>query len=77
MVERKRKGDLLDLVLTTRKYSLEMEKSKVEGSHGYSGHKMVKLRILRGVSRAKSKIATLGFRRAGPLQGATWKSLRG
>lgn len=36
----------------------------VKGSHGCSNHEMVEFRLLRGGSKAKSKITSLDFRRA-------------
>ncbi|GAB0205877.1 mitochondrial enolase superfamily member 1 [Grus japonensis] len=57
-----RRGVLLDLVLT--KKGGQVEDVKVGGSLGCSDHEMVEFRILRGRSRAVSRITTLDFRRA-------------
>jgi len=57
-----RKGALLDLVLTNKEGLVE--DVKVGGRLGCSDHEMVEFRILRGGSRAISRIKTLNFRRA-------------
>jgi len=57
-----RRGVLLDLALTNKEGLVE--DVKVRGSLGYSDHEMVKFRILRGESRAISRITALDFRRA-------------
>ena len=57
-----RRGVLLDLVLTNKNRLLE--DVKVGGSLGCRDHEMVEFRILRGGSRATSKIKTLDLRRA-------------
>jgi len=57
-----RKGTLLDLVLTNKEGLVE--DVKAGGSLGSSDHEMVELRILRGGSRAISRIKILDFRRA-------------
>jgi len=57
-----RRGVLLDLVLTNRD-SL-VKDVKAGGSLGCSDHEMVEFRILRGGSRAVSRITALDFRRA-------------
>ncbi|GAB0206764.1 mitochondrial enolase superfamily member 1 [Grus japonensis] len=57
-----RRGVLLDLVLTTKEGLVG--DVKVGGSLGCSDHEMVEFRILRGRSRAVSRITTLDFRRA-------------
>jgi len=57
-----RKGALLDLVLTNKEGLVE--DAKVGGRLGCSDHEMVEFRILRGGSRAKSRIKTLDLRRA-------------
>ena len=57
-----RRGVLLDLVLTDR--DALVEDVKVGGSLGCSDHEMVEFRILRGGSRAVSRITALDFRRA-------------
>jgi len=57
-----RKGALLDLVLTNKEGLVE--DVKVGGRLGCSDHEMVEFRILRGGSRAISRIKTLDFRRA-------------
>jgi len=54
-------GVLLDLVLTNRDGLVE--DVQAGGSLGCSDHEMVEFRILHGVSRAVSRIITLGFRR--------------
>ncbi|GAB0209507.1 mitochondrial enolase superfamily member 1 [Grus japonensis] len=56
-----RRGMLLDLVLTNKEGLVE--DLKVGGSLGCSDHEMVEFRILRGRSRAISRITTLDFRR--------------
>ena len=60
--ESKRKGALLDLVLTNKEGLVE--DVKVGGGLGCSDHEMVEFRILRGGSRAISRIKTLDHRRA-------------
>jgi len=60
--ESKRKGALLDLVLTNKEGLVE--DVKVGGRLGCSDHELVEFRILRGGSRAISRIKTLGLRRA-------------
>ena len=55
-----RKGALLDLVLTNKEGLVE--DVKVGGRLGCSDHEMVEFRILRGGSRAISRITTLDFR---------------
>ena len=62
MEEPKRKGVLLDLVLTNRKGTVEDVKGG--GGLGCSDHEMVEFGILRGGSRAISRIRALDFRRA-------------
>ncbi|GAB0205201.1 hypothetical protein GRJ2_002985700 [Grus japonensis] len=57
-----RRGVLLDLILTNKEGLVE--DVKAGGSLGYSDHEMVEFRILRGRSRAISRINTLDFRRA-------------
>ena len=57
-----KRGALLDLVLT-KKEGL-VEDVKAGGSLGCSDHEMVEFRILRGGSRAISRIKTLDLRRA-------------
>jgi len=57
-----RRVALLDLVLT-KKEGL-VEDVKVGGSLGCSDHEMVEFRIMRGGSRAISRIKTMDFRRA-------------
>jgi len=57
-----RKGTLLDLVLTNKEGLAE--DVKAGGRLGCSNHEMVEFRILRGGSRAISRIKTLDFRRA-------------
>jgi len=57
-----RKGTLLDLALTNKKGLVE--DVKVGGTHGCSNHEIVEFRILRGGSRAISRIKTLDLRRA-------------
>jgi len=57
-----RKGALLDLVLTNKEGLVE--DVKVGGRLRYSDHEMVEFRILRGGSRAISRIKTLDLRRA-------------
>jgi len=57
-----RRGVLLDLVLTNKNRLLE--DVKVGGSLGCRDHEMVEFRILRGGSRAISRITALDFRRA-------------
>ncbi|GAB0209149.1 rapamycin-insensitive companion of mTOR-like [Grus japonensis] len=56
-----RRGVLLDLVLTNKEGLVG--DVKVGGSLGCSDHEMVEFRILRGRSRAISRITTLDFRR--------------
>jgi len=55
-----RRGALLDLILASKKRLVG--DAKVKGSLGCSDHEMVEFRILRGESRAKSKLTALGFR---------------
>jgi len=62
MEEPRRRGVLLDLVLTHKEGLVESV--QVGGSLGCSDHEMVNFRILRGGSRAISRIKTLDFRRA-------------
>jgi len=57
-----RGGALLDLVLTNKEGLVE--DVKVGGRLGCSDHEVVEFRILRGGSRAISRIKTLDFRRA-------------
>jgi len=57
-----RRGALLDLVLTNKEGLVE--DMKVGGRLGGSDHEMVNFQILRGGSRAISRITTLDFRRA-------------
>jgi len=57
-----RKGALLDLVLTNMDGLVE--DVKVGGRLSCSDHEMVEFRILRGGSRAISRIKTLDLRRA-------------
>ncbi|GAB0175730.1 hypothetical protein GRJ2_000038200 [Grus japonensis] len=57
-----RRGVLLDLVLTNKEGLVG--DVKVGSSLGCSDHEMVEFRILRGRSRAISRITTLDFRRA-------------
>jgi len=57
-----RKGALLDLVLTNKEGLVE--DVKVGGRLSCSDHEMVEFRILRGESRAISRIKTLDLRRA-------------
>ncbi|GAB0204057.1 hypothetical protein GRJ2_002871300 [Grus japonensis] len=57
-----RRGVLLDLVLTNKEGLVG--DVKLGGSLGCSDHEMVEFRILRGRSRAISRITTLDFRRA-------------
>jgi len=57
-----RKGALLDLVLRNKEGLVE--DVKVGGRLDCSNHEMVEFRILRGGSRAISRIKTLDFRRA-------------
>ncbi|GAB0208892.1 hypothetical protein GRJ2_003354900 [Grus japonensis] len=57
-----RRGVLLDLVLTNKEGLVG--DVKVEGSLGCRDHEMVEFRILRGRSRAVSRITALDFRRA-------------
>ncbi|GAB0206830.1 hypothetical protein GRJ2_003148600 [Grus japonensis] len=56
-----RREVLLDFVLTNKGLAGDV---KVEGSLGCRDHEMVEFRILRGRSRAVSRITTLDFRRA-------------
>ncbi|PKU35594.1 glycerol kinase [Limosa lapponica baueri] len=56
------RGTLLDLILTNKEGFPGDVKTK--GNLGCSDHEMVEFRILRGWSRAKSKITSLDFRRA-------------
>jgi len=60
--EPRRRGMLLDLVLTNKEGLVE--DVKAGDSLGCSDHEMVEFRILRGGSRAISRIKTLDFRRA-------------
>ena len=61
MIKEPTKEDsLLDLILTEQ---LVGDVTAGDGP-GYSGHKMGDFRILRGRSRAKSRITTLDVRRA-------------
>ncbi|GAB0181788.1 mitochondrial enolase superfamily member 1 [Grus japonensis] len=60
--EPKRRGVLLELVLTKKERLVE--DVKVGGSLGCNDHEMVEFRILRGRSRAISRTTTLDFRRA-------------
>ena len=57
-----RGGVLLDLILTNKEGLVK--EVKVEGSLGCSDHEMVEFKILSGRSKARSRIATLDFRRA-------------
>jgi len=57
-----RRGALLDLVLTNTEGLVE--DVKVGGRLGCSDHEIVEFRILRGGSRAISRIKTLDFKRA-------------
>jgi len=57
-----KKGTLLDLVLTNKEGLVE--DVKVGGRLGCSNHEMAEFRILRGGSRAISRIKTLDFSRA-------------
>ena len=57
-----RRGVLLDLVLTN--WDGLVGSGKVEGHLGCSDHEMLEFKTLRGGSRAKSRTATLDFRRA-------------
>ncbi|GAB0207304.1 hypothetical protein GRJ2_003196000 [Grus japonensis] len=59
--ESTRRGVVLDLVLTNKEGLVG--DVKVGGSLGCSDHEMVEFRILRGRSRAISRITTLDFRR--------------
>ena len=72
MEEPTRRGVLLDLVLTTKEGLVE--DVKVGGSLGCSDHAMVEFRILRGRSRAISRITSLDFGRANV---GLFKDLRG
>ncbi|GAB0208302.1 hypothetical protein GRJ2_003295900 [Grus japonensis] len=58
-----RRGAMLDLVLTNKKGLVG--NVKLKGSLGCSDHEMVEFKILRAARRARSKLATLDFRRAG------------
>ena len=60
--EPKRKGSLLDLILTNKDGLVE--DVRVGGRLGCSDHEMVEFRILHGGSRAISSIKTLDLRRA-------------
>ena len=62
MEEAMRGGALLDLMLTNKEGLIG--DVTVECSLGCGDHEMVEFKILRGVSRAKSKLTTLDFRRA-------------
>ena len=62
ITESTRAGTLLDLILTDKEELVGV--FKTGGSLGCSDHEMVEFRILRGGRRAKSRITTLGFRRA-------------
>jgi len=62
MEEPKRRGALLDLVLTNKEGLVE--NVKAGGSLGSSDHEMVNFRILHGRNRAISRITALEFRRA-------------
>ena len=57
-----RQDVLLDLILTNKEGLVE--DVRVGGSLGCSDHEMVEFRLLRGRSRATSRITTLDFRRA-------------
>lgn len=57
-----RGGPLLDLILTNKEGLVK--EVKAGGSLGCSDHEMVEFEILSGGSKAKSRIATLDFRRA-------------
>ncbi|GAB0179465.1 hypothetical protein GRJ2_000411800 [Grus japonensis] len=57
-----RRGAVLDLVLTNKEGLVG--DMKLKGSLGCSDHEMVEFRILRTARRARSKLATLDFRRA-------------
>lgn len=57
----KRKGTLLDLILTNKE-GLDGD-VKVESSLNCSDHEMVESRILRAGRRVKSKLTTLEFRK--------------
>ncbi|KAK4816389.1 hypothetical protein QYF61_016706 [Mycteria americana] len=61
--EPKWRGALLDLLLTHKEGLVGNVKAK--GSLGCHYHEMVEFRILRGRSRAKSRVTTLDFERAG------------
>lgn len=43
---------------------VQLQDMNVKGSHGCSNHEVVEFRLLRGRSKAKSKITSLDFRRA-------------
>ncbi|GAB0199701.1 hypothetical protein GRJ2_002435500 [Grus japonensis] len=58
----KRKGAMLDLVLTNKERLVG--NVKLKGSFGCSDHETVEFKILRAVRRAHSKLTTLDFRRA-------------
>ncbi|GAB0199287.1 mitochondrial enolase superfamily member 1 [Grus japonensis] len=57
-----RRGAMLDLILTNKEGLVG--DVKLKGSLGCSDHEMVEFRILRAARRARSKLTTLGFRRA-------------
>ncbi|GAB0179072.1 hypothetical protein GRJ2_000372500 [Grus japonensis] len=58
----KRKGAMLDLVLTNKEGLVG--NVKLKGSLGCNDHEMVEFKILRAVRRAHSKLTALDFRRA-------------
>ncbi|KAM9653655.1 uncharacterized protein ACIBXB_010484 [Morphnus guianensis] len=62
MEDPRRRGAMLDLILTSKEGLVG--NVKLKGSLGYSDHEMVEFKILRAVRRAHSKLANLDFRRA-------------
>ena len=63
MIEEPTRRSALLVLMLTNKEGLVGD-VKVEGSLGCSDHEVVEFRILRGGSRAKSKITTLDFRKS-------------
>ncbi|KAJ7411412.1 dtw domain-containing protein 2 [Pitangus sulphuratus] len=82
--EPRRRGALLDLVLTSKEHLVDHV--KVKGSLGCMDHEMVVFKILRAMRRAHSKVTAWDFKRANfgllghllgrvPLTGITAASL--
>lgn len=67
-----RRGALLDLMITNKEGLVGVVRVECYSNLGYSDHEMVEFRILRGESKAKSKVIVQGFRKAVFVSSGVW-----